>query len=146
LKERFGEKGESSREGRREEDKSKERIKIGVTIEEQDSVVTSKEVVREPTLAVLDNVKYPTRLDMIWPPNAIPQIKESHPKEIGTHLGLPNPLVQSSNLVNCTINSPIIFIISPHSSPTSSSGRNSISVAIYLVYLQITHPIPEILG
>jgi hypothetical protein len=76
--------------------------------------------------------------------------------------------VQSSNLVNSTIHSPIIYVISPHSSPTSSSGTSSSSLESYLVlsqprtfriYLdrvpksshgastcQIPHPIPKFWG
>jgi len=45
--------------------------------------------------------------------------------------------MQSSNLVNCTIKSPIIFVICTHSSPTSSSGSNSNRVESSLVLLQL---------
>jgi hypothetical protein len=51
LKERFGEKGEIFGESRQGEEKSDERIKIGVTIEEQESVVTSDDVAIEPAPA-----------------------------------------------------------------------------------------------
>jgi len=44
LKERFGEKGEISGESRRGEEKTEERINIGVTTEEKDSVVSFGEV------------------------------------------------------------------------------------------------------
>jgi hypothetical protein len=92
---------------------------IRVTTEDQDSVVTSEEVVGESTPAMPEDVKYTTGPDMIWPPNVTPQVKESHPEDTRTNLGSPSPSVQSSNLVNSTINSPIIPVISPHSSPTS---------------------------
>jgi hypothetical protein len=53
----------------------KEIINIGVTTEEKDSIVTSKEVAGEPTPTVPKDVSYPTGLDMIWPPNVTTQVK-----------------------------------------------------------------------
>jgi hypothetical protein len=48
---------------------------IGVTIEDQDSVVTSEEVVGESTLATPEDMKYATGPVMIWPPNTTLQVK-----------------------------------------------------------------------
>jgi hypothetical protein len=73
LKEKFGEKYESSRESRRDEEKLEEIIMIRVTIEDQDSVVTSEEVVGESTPTTPKDVKYTTEPDTIWPPNATPR-------------------------------------------------------------------------
>ena len=58
LKEKFGEKDESSKESRQDGENSEERITIRVTTEDQDSVVTSEGVAGEPTPVapeVLDN-------------------------------------------------------------------------------------------
>jgi hypothetical protein len=66
-------------------------------------VVTSAEVVGEPTPAAPEDVKYTTGPDTIWPPNVTPQVKESHPEDIGTNLGSPSPssaIFQSGKFYN----------------------------------------------
>jgi hypothetical protein len=136
LKEKFGEKGEIYGESRRGEENSEERIKIGITLEEKDSVVTSEEVVGGSDPVAPEDVKYPTGLDMIWPPNVTPRLNNPILKAQEPSLGSPSPSVQSTNMVNSTLNSPIILVVSNHSSPTSSSGRSSSSVESYLVISQ----------
>jgi hypothetical protein len=69
LKEKFGEKDESSGESRQREENSDERINIGVTNKEKDSVITSPEVAGDPTPATPEDMKYTTRPDTIWPLN-----------------------------------------------------------------------------
>jgi hypothetical protein len=68
LKDKFGEKYESSRESRWEGENSEEIINIRFTTKWQDSAATSEEVVGESTLATPVNVKYDIRLDTICPP------------------------------------------------------------------------------
>ena len=75
LKDKFGEKYESSGESRWEGENSKEIINIRVTTKGKDLAATSEEVAGESTLAAPVDVKYDIRLDTICPPIETHQVK-----------------------------------------------------------------------
>jgi len=92
LKEKFGEKGEISGQSIRGEENSKERIKISVTPEEKDSVVISEGVAGGSYPVAPEDVKYPTKLDMIYPPIVIPKL--NNPILKAQEIALDHPVPQ----------------------------------------------------